>query len=182
MADRRRPRTRGRTSSADADEQALRLLRLKPRTVTELRDALLASGHAVEAVEEIVARFAEAGYLDDLRLADHYIVTRADRKGHGRERILSELVRRGVDPAVARRAWDRVVADSRIDPDAALEREVRKRLATARLPLDERGYVRMYNALLRAGFEPGAIESALEPYRSCTAEPGFVERKDDDLA
>ncbi len=162
-------------------DDGLRLVARRPLTVAELRDRLLERGHVEGEVERAIARLLETGILDDRRLAAHFIVTRSARLGHGRARLLRDLGRRGVDPRVAREAWDRSVRQGDVDPDAHLRGEIAKRVEAAGGRLEERAYRRVYNSLLRAGCEPGAVESALQPYRAGPGEPDLAEGTDDDF-
>lgn len=149
-----------------AREAALALLRRRPRTAHELREALLGGGHAADHVDEALRALEQAGYVDDEELALHYIVTRSERLGLGRMRLLRELEERGVEPETARRAWDAALRDHGIDPEQLLRRAVRKRVESHAGGLDLRAYRRVYNALLRAGFEPAGIRAELDAYRA----------------
>ncbi len=149
-----------------AFERALALVSRRPLTRAEVRKKLVAGGCEPSDAEAAVERLTASGVLDDAKLASHYLLTRTERLGHGRERLVGELVRRGVDAGVAERAWDEVVGAGDLDPKALLAREAARRAAAEGGALDRRGYARVYNALLRAGFEPGDVEAALERYRA----------------
>ncbi len=166
MTHRLRPPKEARAPSGSAFDHALRLLARRPLTATETRDGLLAAGFPAAEVGDALARLARAGHLDDARLALHFILTRSERLGFSRERLLLELSNRGVAEAVAAEAWTRAVAEGHVDPDVLLRRQVERRTAAVGGRLDRRGYARVYNALLRAGFEPSAVVAALEPYRA----------------
>jgi regulatory protein len=148
-----------------AESEALRLLARRPLSVAELRRRLASRGHDPRAVEWAVERLARAGYLDDLALAVEFILVRAARRGYGRERLLAELARRGVDPRTAAEAWTRALGEEPELDRASLRRRVCAELARAGGRLDARAYRRVYNALLRAGFDGASVESELAPYR-----------------
>jgi len=150
---------------ASAHDDASRLLAVRPRTAHELRAGLRRRGHAAEAIEAALERLRAAGQLDDEALALHYVLTRGPRLGHGRARLLADLERRGVEPATARRAFERAVELGYVDPAAQLERAVERRVRSYPAGLDGRAYARVYNALLRAGFEAGPIVAALAAHR-----------------
>ncbi|MBZ5640640.1 MAG: recombination regulator RecX [Acidobacteriia bacterium] len=150
----------------EALDLALGLVSRRPLTRTEVRDRLVAAGHDPSEASAAVDRLVASGILDDARLASHYLLTRSERLGHGRERLTAELLRRGVEPEVVEGAFDRAVADGDFDPGTQLAREVERRVAGAGGALDRKRYARVYNALLRAGFDPGAVAAALERYRS----------------
>jgi regulatory protein len=152
------------TREAPAGRDALALLARRPRTARELRDGLLGRGHDAAAVEQVVAALERSGHIDDVRLAAHWVVTRATRLGHGPRRLVESLVRRGVDRDVARVAWDRAVEQGDLDPAALIRRQIRRRVGAAR-SIDRRTYGRVYNALLRAGFGAAAVEAELAGLR-----------------
>jgi regulatory protein len=161
----------GKRGNRSAKEEAVRLLARRPLARRELLHKLTGAGYGEAESEEAVGSLQEDGYLDDAELALHYITVRAERMGHGRSRLLMELERRGVDPATAEKAWDRAVDSGAVDPDLLLRRAVKKRLETLSGDPDRRSLARVYNALLRSGFEPQAVRGALEPYFSGSGEP-----------
>jgi regulatory protein len=147
-------------------DRAIDLLARRPLTCAEVRLKLVAEGCDPSEAASAVDRLAAGGVLDDFRLASHYFLTRSERLGHGRGRLLAELERRGIDPEVAGRAWDALVETGDLDPMARLAREAERRAAAAGGALDRKRYARVYNALLRAGFDPGAVAAALERFRA----------------
>lgn len=153
----------GRQERAQAE--GLRLLAARPLSVAELRQRLAGRGHQAEDVELAITRLTQLGYLDDAELARHYIVTRGQRLGHGQLRLIRELERRGVDRVTADEAWRRAVDDGEFDPQAILQREVRRHVERHGGVLDRRAYRRVYNALFRAGFEASQLAAELESHR-----------------
>jgi regulatory protein len=158
-----------------AYRSALPLLARKPLTGAELTDALSERGLEAGAVEQAVERLREEGYIDDRKLALHYILARSERLGHGASRLLRELERRGVEKETARSAWDEAVLEHGLAEDELLRREVRRRVDRSGGRLDLAGFRRVYNALLRAGFDPHAVRSELEEFSS------FSELSDDGI-
>jgi regulatory protein len=157
-------------SGGEAERDALRWLARRPLTEAELRGRLAAAGHPAATADRLCRRMREAGYLDDRRLAEHFIQARAARLGHGPERLVAELVRRGVPPAVARAAWDAAAAGGDVSAAELLGRQVARRLGPRGRPLDRRAWARQARALVRAGFAAEEVERALAPFRS-GAEP-----------
>lgn len=187
-ARRRQPRAAGGEASAgdaprpDAESLALRLLARRPLCRQELRERLLEDGSAAAEIDDALDRLEADGVIDDLKLSLHYIVARANRLGLGRTRMLAELERRGVDPEDARAAWARAVREGHVDPDALARKAAAKRIGGAGA-IDPGRYRRVYNALLRAGFDPTAIRAALDAHRPGLGVPAFgpSERIDDDV-
>jgi regulatory protein len=153
------------TSEDAAYRKALPFLARKPLTSAELRNALSRAGLPEESVDQAIARLRCDGYLDDRKLALHYILARTERLGHGPGRLLRELVRRGVERQVAQAAWNEAVEEHGLLEERLLQREVRRKVQRCGGELDLRNFRRVYSALLRAGFEPYAIRSELDPFR-----------------
>jgi regulatory protein len=157
----------GKSKSADrsAYAGALPLLARKPLTRAELRAALIGRGHAAGEVEDAIDRLGGDGYLDDRKLALHYILARSERLGHAPARLIRELEERGVAAGTALSAWQEAVDDHGLDEEQLLRREARRRIARCGGRLDVSSYRRVYNALLRAGYEPYRIRSELDRFR-----------------
>ena len=148
-------------------DYAVRTLARRSLTVNELRERLARRASRSPDVDAVIGRLRRANYLDDARLAESYAHFRRDYEGLGRQRVLRELSRRGVDKKVARKA----VAESYEDSDEPelirrfLERKVPQ--ATLSTPLDDRKQlVRLYRALIRAGFSSARIVEALRELSS----------------
>jgi regulatory protein len=139
-----------------ARERAVALLARRPYGEAELGRRLAAEGHGGEEIERALAELRRWGLLDDRRLAEHFILARAERLGHGPGRLLADLQRRGVAGDVAREVLEELCRRGDLDPDALLRRAIRRRGAG-----DERAKARMYNALLRAGFDETSIRREL---------------------
>jgi regulatory protein len=166
------------------EAQALRLLARRPCSEAEMRSRLLESGFDPQEVAAAIEGLRERRLLDDEALALLWVTVRAPRLGRGPVRLIEELVDRGVDRAVAEAAWDRAVREGDLDPVDLLRKEAERRIAAEGGRLEGRRYARVYNALLRAGFEPEAIRAALAPARSVPDDPAkdAASEYDDDIA
>ena len=172
-----------RRQSGDAREAALLLLARRPLTREELRLRLEDRGFGGEESAEALESLENDGLVDDHALALHYVVVRAERLGHGRERLVRELVERGVAEETAGRAWREALEQGRLEPERLLARQAGRRVEREGGRLDARAYRRVYNSLLRAGFEARSIRTQLEPYRDFADDAdGFVaDGRDHDL-
>ncbi len=94
---------------------ALRMLANRPRSVYEVLRKLRERGHNPSAAAEAVGRLETAGLLDDRAFSEHYARVRA-AKGHGRSRLLADLLDKGVDRQLAERAIDRVLDAEGVEP------------------------------------------------------------------
>ena len=173
MTDRFPDTPSGRRSSAPdrgALADGVRMLARRPLTRAEVHDRLLARGHTEDEIVEALARLTTLGALDDAALARHWVEVRSVRRGHGRERLTRDLEARGIDPETVRRAFEEAIESTGIDLAEVLRREARKRVHALGTRRDRRAYARVYNALLRAGFEPGSIHHALTTHFSGSGE------------
>ncbi|MGP7996864.1 MAG: regulatory protein RecX [Streptosporangiaceae bacterium] len=79
-----------------ARELCLRLLTGRPRTRTELADALRRHGVPDEAAAAVLGRFADVGLIDDAAFARAWVESRHHSRGLARRALSAELRRRGV--------------------------------------------------------------------------------------
>jgi regulatory protein len=111
----------------DPEERArqlcLRLLTGRPRTRSELGDALRRHGVPDEAAAAVLARFTDVGLIDDAAFARAWVESRHHSRGLARRALSAELKRRGVD------GQDIEAAVSALDPA--------DELATARQLVDK---------------------------------------------
>lgn len=143
-----------------AEESSLRLLGYRPRSISEIRTKLTASGVSPEAVEEQIARLIRAGYLNDADFARAWIDDRLRIRHYGRQRIKSELIAKGVDPEVFEADLEALCAE-----DNELTRAVW--LLETKLPRrssvdDAQGRRRAYHWLLRKGFSSSVARGAIQ--------------------
>jgi regulatory protein len=80
----------------DAYELALKALSYRERTESELRTWLAERDVERDQIEEVIARLAEAGAIDDASFARRYAEDKRELAGWGPERIARELEGRGV--------------------------------------------------------------------------------------
>jgi SOS response regulatory protein OraA/RecX len=146
-----------------AFEAAVKLLARRALSEAQVREKLLRAGHPDDEVEGAVVRLLRAGYLDDERLALDTVLLHA-RRGHGPGRVDPVLRALGVSDSAIARAWDEAGADHGVDPRRILRDQLRRRLPEPPAPCDESTIRRVYNALLRAGFDEAELHSELDPY------------------
>ncbi|NIM01265.1 MAG: hypothetical protein GTN89_10580 [Acidobacteria bacterium] len=155
---------------------ALGWLARRPLCQAELRKRLAARGVDRDSVERTVADLVAERLLDDEALALDYIVLRSGRLRLGKQRLVRDLERRGVDRDVALRAYGRAIEDGDVDPDELLREAVASRLRRER-KLTPAAQRRVYNALLRAGFSAEGLYAELKR-QSAALES--AEHQDDD--
>ncbi|MDH3628678.1 MAG: RecX family transcriptional regulator [Acidobacteriota bacterium] len=154
---RRKPSDR---STRDPFVALVRAVGYRPLTALEASARLGKLGFDSDQVDAAIARGRDERILDDGKLAEDYLVLRAERRLEGPRRLIRELVGRGVDESLCESAWQRLVALGDVDEDALLTRRLDRLLAAPRSNTSNERR-RVYNALLRAGFEPSAARDAV---------------------
>ena len=174
----------GRSGSPErtAEAEALRVLARRPLTVHEIRQRLGRRGHDEEAIRQVVERLLQRNYLNDLELSLQFISTRTARLGQGRARLIRELRQRGVEASLAEQAWDQAVSEGEIDPAATLRRRVRREIDRRGGTLDLRGYRRVFDALLRAGFDSQSVREELASHHRVSDPDALPREPHDDFS
>jgi len=144
-------------------DHALRLLAVRARATSELKQALLRSKDRplADDVKWTISTLTERGYLDDARFADQFVRDRASSRGWAKHRMRQELRKRGVSQAHVEPALTQGDEDAAIDDERSATEAARKwrRTHSARDP--ERDRQRLYGFLARRGFSPDVIRSAM---------------------
>ena len=135
----------------DARRKAMRLLEHMDRTEKGLREKLRQAGFTSQAVDH--------GYIDDERYARTYIAYRMDTKS--RQKIIRELMGKGIDRKTAINAWEEEAALNMPDEKEILYRTIEKKYPPD-TELDEKKMRRLYGYLVRRGFGYSDIADTLE--------------------
>ncbi len=150
-------------------EVAIRFLGARPRTRWELERRLRRAGAEDPVVEATLGRLAELGYVDDAAFARWWGEQRDRHAPRGRRLVEAELRRSGVAPEVIEAYRDEHASPERAPEDDSLpgSEEDRARAALARhlrgrpLPADQNARQRIGMFLVRRGFDPDTVRSAL---------------------
>jgi regulatory protein len=146
-----------------AFEAAVKLLARRASSEASLREKLRRKGHSDDDIDRACERLTSAGYLDDQRVALDVILEH-DRRGLGPRRMKDKLHSLGVANDTIERAWQEARADHGVDPRQTLRDQLQRRLPDPASSCDEATVRRVYNALLRAGFDEAAVHAELAPY------------------
>jgi regulatory protein len=160
-----RERKPARLNAAALWEYALKTLAGRAHSSGELREKLRRRAERTADVDAAIARLKEHGYLNDRKFAESFAAARLENEGLGRTRVLADLSRRRVAPAVARQTVGRVYED--VDEQALAEDFVRRRFRMApreNLFQGEKDLASAYRKLLRAGFRPATIVAVLKKF------------------
>lgn len=130
----------------DAFSKIERLVKVRDRSVIEVRNCLHRDGFSSYAVDAAIERALSVGYLDDTRFADVLVRSRL-RSGKGMSGILRELRTHGIDPFEQLEGFpDDYVKDAPSQLDAAIALLCRK-------PLQSKNKKRAaYAKLIRSGY------------------------------
>ena len=143
---------------------ALHLLGRRELSVKQLRERLLDRDHTREDVDRAIELLAENRAVDDARVASAYARTAIKIKGRGRLRVQRELHEMGIDKDVASQALAEAFGDT--DERSMIVKALQKKLRGNKKIATPAEYARVYQFLMRQGFSPGAVASALRAYRT----------------
>ncbi len=133
-------------------QRAGKLLAAKPRSVAELRERLLEGRGATKAaVEAVIERLREYGYLDDAKFAHSFASLRVQQRPIGRQRLQRDLWLKKIDKKTADAALDQVFEAT---PEAEMiDRAIAKRVRLRGKPKTRADAKKLFDHLLRQGFE-----------------------------
>lgn len=142
-----------------AKEYAFTLLGFRPYSVKELRQRLRQKGFSTEVANQVIRIMEEHGYLDDEAYARRWVEILLQRRGFGCQRLLQELVARGIE----RRLAERVLAE--LPPEGEFERAkslAQKKLRSFSKRDPGKTYQYLARYLIRQGFTPEISRKVLE--------------------
>jgi len=138
---------------------ALRFLKIRPRSIGELKEKLVLKGFSSMDIETTVSDLMASGSLDDRAFTKSWINYRLARP-FGFRRIIQELKAKGIDPEIIDQAVAQIKGS--YDPQAVALELARRRWQ--RLPdIDPaKKKKRVLDFLLRRGFEVDIVISVLK--------------------
>jgi regulatory protein len=144
----------------EARQSAMRLLKTRPRTETEIRRRFLKQGISGKISQRVIDDLKSEGQLNDRLFAALWIKEKVGRGTSGRRRIMEDLRSKGIDKAV-------VEEQLALNYDDGEEKKIASRLAEKRLSRLETmpnrlGIQRVYMYLLRRGFDADLARTAVE--------------------
>jgi len=141
-------------SPAETRAAGLRLLGRRDHSSQELARKLSRRGHREASVQAVLARFREAGWLDDAKFAQSVVRRRAPTRGP--QAIASELHALGIDRAVADEALAAFAPDRQLAMAIQMVERMYARSAGAQADLKARIGAR----LARRGFPTAIVRAA----------------------
>ena len=138
---------------------ALRMLARRPYSVAEMRRALERKYPDSSEIPKALARLRELHYLDDKKFAEHYASSLARNRAYGRYRIRRELKAKLVDYRQIEPALQQAFGET--SEGELLERTLKKKVRSLRLPLTPAKLAALCQSLLRRGFRSEDIMKAV---------------------
>jgi regulatory protein len=137
---------------ARARQICLRLLTAAPRTRAQLAQAMHHGGIPAEAAEAILARFIDAGLIDDAAFARAWVESRHYSRGLSKRSLSAELRRHGVRNEEIREAVKALDPEQEV---ATARRLVERKMASTRGRPPETRARQAAGMLARKGYPPG---------------------------
>ncbi len=139
--------------------QALRLLKVRPRSESELRERLGRQGVSAPVLETLIGEFKCKDFINDAKFAKYFATQRMSSRPVARRVLLSNLRARGVPSDLAVEAADEAVAETD-------ELETARKLAFERAPhlkglKRDAAQRRLFGFLSRRGFSSAVVYRVL---------------------
>jgi regulatory protein len=144
---------------------ALKVLTGRAHSTGELREKLRRRAERAAAVDDVLARLKDHGYLDDRRFAENFAAARLANQRLGRTRVVHDLRQHRVAPSLADSTVRQVYQD--VNEEALIEEWVRRKYRLAPregLFKEDKDLAAAYRRLLRAGFKYGEIVRVLKRF------------------
>jgi regulatory protein len=136
-------------------DQALRLLKVRPRSEEELRKRLLGKGFEADEVETVLRQLKGKDLINDVKFAQLFAAQKMMSKPVGRRLLSSSLKAKGISPEIAAQAVEKAT-------EGVEDLEVARQLALGRLSsirgLDRlAAQRRLFGFLSRRGFSSEVV-------------------------
>ena len=139
-------------------QRAVKLLAAKPRSVAELRERLLEKEWTnEEAVDAVLKKLSEYGYLNDERFAFGYASYKVRQKPVGRQRLQRDLQMKKVPRETADEALNLVFEET--PEEDLINRAIEKRTRLRGRPTTRAEVKSLIDHLLRQGFSYDLISN-----------------------
>ncbi|MBM7801029.1 SOS response regulatory protein OraA/RecX [Curtobacterium luteum] len=146
---------------ADAERFSMRALGRRGVSTSEMRQTLAKHDLDADVVEGEIERLTRVGLLDDVALATDLVDRLHERKGLGRQGVVAELRRRGIDQVAIDAALEAAADDSDDEFVRALELAA-KRAGQLRGLDRATAERRLSGFLMRKGYGSGVVRIAVE--------------------
>ena len=156
-------------SPVSAREQALRLIKFRPRSEGELRVRLSRRHFSGSEIETVLLELRQKGLVDDARFAQLFAAQRMSSRPVGRRGLLAQLRAKGIHGEMAQQAVD---VETTGDSERALAYKLtEQRIARMKGLSPQAVERRLYGFLTRRGFPADVIHEAIKKARVSKNEP-----------
>jgi len=147
------------SSPQDPFSAAIRLLAGRAYSVAGLRQALERKFGEDAAIDPVLARLRQLGYLDDRKFASQFASYLARNRTYGRHRVKNELKAKLVDYRYIDEALNSTFEE--VSESQLLEKALERKLRSIRPPMTTRKVSSLCHSLMRLGFPFEAIMKAV---------------------
>lgn len=140
-----------------AKSRALWYLDRQDHTEKALYQKLLRGGFPEKESAKVIARLCEVGLLDDNRYAENY-AERLIESNISKREALQKMLLKGVPYELAKKVLTETEADEQTQIKNLIEKKYRNKLS------GEKGWQKVYGALVRKGFSYDEVKKALNNY------------------
>lgn len=144
-----------------AYRRACHLLDERDYSCTMLYRKLMQTYRDKELCERIIASLREGGYLDDRRYAEKLAEFLVERKRYGIFRAKQEMLRRGIDKALAEEMLEELEDEAEDNLPEVLERKYGRLLTD---PDDRKTREKVIAGMIRLGYDFRSVKNAIEDY------------------
>ena len=148
----------------NAYAEGLKLLARRELSIEGVRARLQDREFSDADIEAAIAQLRDTGALDDTRVAKAYARTAVSVKGRGRLRVMRELLQMGIDSGIVAQALGDAFGD--VDERGLIASALQKKLRGRVRLASQQEYARLYQYLIRQGFSPAAVLTALRRFRT----------------
>lgn len=141
---------------------AIRLLTFRPRSKEELKKLLLDRDYSLNEVEQVIIRLLELEYLDDVKFMESWCNYRQDISPRSRRYVKRELFMKGISADDLEEHFDNFYTEE--NELNSLKNIIEKKLVKVNMmemASDQKGFRKIYSALLRKGFNHSSIMEML---------------------
>lgn len=135
----------------NAKHDALRILKTRARSESELSGRLKEKGYDEEIVSELISELKKKGFIDDLKFAELYVSDQIELNFKGPRYVEYELKKFGIEEEIIAKVIDKVLSDADL-------RDVFKRFKRAHSKdTDDK----LFRKLVGRGFDPYTVKQLL---------------------
>lgn len=140
-----------------AKERALYLLDYRDHSYKELYDKLRRN-YSPEICEAVMEKMIEIGVIDDRKYAERYARYLFEVKHAGKYKARAEMLKKGIDKEIV----DEFLEEYEEDTQERLKELVEKKYA--RYLTDEKGVQKVFNALVRYGYNYSDVREVIKEF------------------